>query len=384
MAINILEMIQGAMGNSVAGQIGGLLGESESNTGTAVGAALPAILGGLMKQSSTPAGAQEIFNNTSNFDGGMLGNLAGALGGGNHSSLIQTGTSLLGSIFGSGQSGLISSIARMAGIGQGSAGSLLGLLVPIVMSAISKVRASDNLDAGGLASMLASQKDHVASALPSDLRSDLGLNDMLGKGMDAVRGAGAAATSAAGSAVDAAGNFASNTADAAGNVAGKTADAAADTARAGGSLIGKLLPLIILAAIAWFAWKFFAGGEATDAVPDKPAISDAASGAMANVEELQGKLTSSVGDMTSALGEIKDADTATAAVEKLKGAASGLEGLGLDKLPDAAKGPLAGAVGPLLEKLKSAVETAYAIPGVKAVIEPVVGPVLEQLTGLAG
>ncbi|MGB7181655.1 MAG: DUF937 domain-containing protein [Burkholderiaceae bacterium] len=365
MAINLLEMLQGSIGNDVIGQIGGLLGEDEKKTGSAVGAALPSILGGLMNQASTPAGAQSVFDSSKNFDGGMLDNLAGTLGGGGHSSLIETGTSLLGSIFGGNQSGLIGSIARMAGIGQGSAGSLLGLLAPIVMSAISKVSASNNFDASTMAGMLASQKDHVASAIPADLAKEIGLSDLLSKGIDGVR--------------DAAGNVAGAASNAAGSIsaaADRAAGAATDTARSGGGLIGKLLPLVILAAIAWFAYQFFAGSEPT--MPDKPAMP-----AISGVEEIGSKVTTAMGDMTTAIGGIKDADSATAALDQLKGASEGLGGLSLDSLPDAVKGPLAGIVAPLLEKLQSVLETAYAIPGVKDIIEPVIGPVLEKLTALA-
>jgi hypothetical protein len=247
---------------------------------------------------------------------------------------------------------------------------LLGLLAPIVMSALSKVGKSDNLDASGMASMLAAQKDHIAAAAPKGV--DLGLGDLLGS-------AGSAVSGAAGAVGDAASGAASRVGDAASGAA----SAATDTARSGGGMLGKLIPLIILGALAWFGYQYFSGGSAPEA-PDTSAITDAAKGAVPDVGELGDKLTGSVGDMTSAIGGITDEASATAAVDKLKGAADGIGGLGLDSLPDAAKGPLAGVVGPLLEKLKGVLETAYAIPGVQGIIEPIVGPVLETLGGLGG
>ena len=380
MAINLLEMVTGSLGQGVIGQIGGLLGESEENTGSAISAGLPAIIGGLMKQSSTGAGAQQVFDTASQFDGGVLDNIGSAIGGGNHTSMIETGSKMLGSILGGGQGGIVSSIAKMAGIGQGAAGSLLGLLAPIVMSALSKVGKSDNLDASGMASMLASQKDHLAAAAPKGI--DLGLGDLLGSATGAVAGAAGAVGSAASGAASAVGDAASGAANTVGSAASGAADVATDTAKAGGGMLGKLLPLIVIGLLGWFGYQYF-GGSAPEA-PDTSAITDAAKGAMPNMDELSGKLTGSVGDMTTAIGGITDEASATASLDKLKGAAEGIGGLGLDSLPDAAKGPLAGVVGPLVEKLKGVLETAYAIPGVQGILEPIVGPVLETLGGIGG
>jgi hypothetical protein len=93
---------------------------------------LPTILGGLMKQSSTPDGADQL-NETldqNDFDGGMLDNLGDLFGG-------------------SGAS---------AGSGGGS--DLLGGL------------------AGDVSNLLMSQKDEVAKAMPAGMSGLLGLTSM--------------------------------------------------------------------------------------------------------------------------------------------------------------------------------------------------------------
>ena len=60
MSVNLLELLQGQIGKQVIGQVGNILGESEENTTSAVGAALPSLVGGLMKQASTTQGAEDL------------------------------------------------------------------------------------------------------------------------------------------------------------------------------------------------------------------------------------------------------------------------------------------------------------------------------------
>jgi len=349
MSINILEMVKGAISDETTGQIGQLLGEDKNKTGSAISSALPSILGGLMKQSGTNAGANDLFNTVKGFDSGLFGNIAGALGGGRHTSLIQTGMGLLGSIFGGKQSGMIGTIARMAGIGQNSAGSLLGILAPIVMSALSGLRQKDNLDSSGLANLLANQKDHVARELPTELRSELGLDSFLNQ-PERVQDHARAATH--------------------------------QEPKRSGSMLGKLLPLAVLAVVGWLGYQYLVPGGDTNVASDKASTTNEVDASKINVDELTGKVTTSMGDLTSQIGGITDEASAKSAVEGITGATESLGGLNLDALTGDAKSTIGGAASPLLDKLKAALETAYAIPGVKAIIEPIVSPILGTLASV--
>jgi hypothetical protein len=349
MSINILEMVKGAISDETTGQIGQLLGEDKTKTSSAISSALPSILGGLMKQSGTNAGANDLFNTVKGFDSGLIGNIAGALGGGRHTSLIQTGMGLLGSIFGGKQSGMIGTIARMAGIGQNSAGSLLGILAPIVMSALSGLRSKENLDSSGLANLLANQKDHVAKELPTELRSELGLDSFLNQ-TERVQDHARTATTA-------------------------------EPKRSGG-LLGKLLPLAALAIVGWLGYQYLMPGGDTSVASDKATSATTIDASKIDVDSLTGKVTTSMGDLTSAVGGITDEASAKSAVEGITGATESLGGLNLDSLTGDAKSAIGGAASPLLDKLKAALETAYAIPGVKAIIEPIVGPILGKLAAV--
>ena len=103
-----------------------------------------------------------------------------------------------------------------------------------------------------------------------------------------------------------------------------------------------------------------------------------------SLDDLKKKLSGSFDGVTTALEGITDVDTAKGAVSKLEEAAKAYTDLGMDNIPSAAKlaigpflKPYFGKVGGLLEKL-------FAIPGVKEVIEPVLGPMVESVSKLVG
>jgi outer membrane protein OmpA-like peptidoglycan-associated protein len=82
-----------------------------------------------------------------------------------------------------------SAVAGYSGIKASSASSLLALGAPLVMSLLGKTQASQGLNATGLASLLASQKSSLMSAIPAGLSSLPEISSLLG-------GAGTAVSSA--------------------------------------------------------------------------------------------------------------------------------------------------------------------------------------------
>ena len=369
MSVNLMELVKGAVGSQI-GPLAGILGESESTTNSAIGAAIPALLGGLMKKTSTPTGANEVFKTLDDHDGGILDNIGGLLGGGNHSGLLNTGTSLLGMLFGNNQSSLLGTIGRLAGIGNSKAGTLLGLLAPVVMGVLGKQRRSAGLDASGLANMLSSQKDHLAGQIPSELSDTLGLGDMFG----GAQRAGAAATQAVG------------------NAGRATAHAAGDAASAGGGLFKWLLPLLVIGGLALIGYKmFFNNGAPTVQTPEisVPEVNVEMPNLDMNLPKIDlpgfdsAAIGKSFGGLTQAIGNIKDVESAQLVLPKLEEANSMVDGLDLGAI---AGGPqkeaVAGMLGGLIQKMKTALDTAYAIPGVREILDPVVRPFLQKFVAL--
>jgi hypothetical protein len=155
----------------VVGKIATASGIDRSLGQTAVDACVPAMLRGLADLAASPGGARQLANAVAEQPVGLLGSLGSLF-----QSSAQTadkGTSLLTSLLGGGALGtMVSSVARFAGINEGSARTMIGLLTPVVLGVLGREQRGGGFDAGGLARMLTEQKDQIAAAMPSGL-SDL-------------------------------------------------------------------------------------------------------------------------------------------------------------------------------------------------------------------
>ena len=335
MSMNILDLAKDALGGSVVDQLGGLLGESRDGTQSALDGVLPAILGGMMQTASSPTGAGSLSRMADEADGGLLDNI-GDLVSNNSGMLLTLGAPLLSMLFGGKQDGLIATIARSAGIGGGSASTLLKVVAPLIMSLIGKKKKELSLNTDQFKSMLMDQKQAVSAAMPAEVSQTLKFGEFLGT-------------------------------QAAPTISG--VEPANDTATSGGgSLMKMLLPLVVIAGLGYVAYtQFFAG-------PSTEQIEATQTGVVG--------ITKSVSDVTSSISGITDVESAQAAADKITEATGTLDQVDLDGMGAAGKAQVTGMLGGLVEKVEGALESAYAIPGVREVIEPAITPFLEKLRGL--
>ncbi len=354
--MNLLDMTKSSIGKQVAGQIGGLIGLDEKKTSAALDLALPALMGGMMKKAGTKEGAAELFGMLDKFDGSMLDNLGGMLTGGKESMLIEMGKKILAALFGGNLSSILATVGKLVGLDATKAGSLLGLLAPILMSVLGKQKKAAGWDVTKFASALSSQKDFMPK-LDSSLTNALGIGNMLGAGKEALGSAGRAVSGGI---------------DRAGAAAGQAADA-------GGSLLKMLLPLIALVAVGFLLWKFVLNPAGDPEKTDAPAGSG---GAIVDSESPVEKVQAIFADAKSALESVTNVDTANAAVSSLGSLTQRIDGLGLANLA----GPAKLALKPVVESFRTAIqgilEKAYAIPGVEAILKPAVDTMLNKLAGI--
>ena len=255
MAFNLMDLAKEAISKQVMEQLGSVLGEPQEKVSSAVEGAIPSILGGVLKKVMSPGGADEVFKQVQDNDGSILDNIGDILGGGNHQGVIDQGTGLLEGLLGGNLANVISLITKISGMKSGSVGGLLGLLGPILMGLLGKQQSAQGWDLAGFTSMLTDQKSNLANALPQGAIDAVGLGDLgLDKLMDSAGAASKAVGAVAGAAEDAA------------SAVGSAASSVADES---GSLIGKLLPLIVLGALAFLGYKFLgnANNGAEDAAP---------------------------------------------------------------------------------------------------------------------
>lgn len=335
MSVNILDLAKGALGGSVMDQLGTLLGENRENTQSAVDGVLPAILGGMMQTASSPTGAGSLSRMADEADDGLLDNI-GDLISNNSGMLLTLGAPLLSMLFGGKQDGLIATIARIAGIGGGSAGTLLKVVGPLIMSMVGKKKKELSLNTDQFASMLMDQKQSVAAAMPAEVSQTLNFGEFL-------EAEAAPAATAVQPANDTGGS-------------------------GGGGLMKMLLPLVVIAGLGYVAYTQFFAGPSTEQIE--------------TTQIGMASITKAVGDVSSSVSGITDVESAQEAVGTITAATGALDKVNLDGMGEAGKAQVTGMLGGLVEKLEGALETAYAIPGVRDVIEPAITPFLEKLRGL--
>jgi hypothetical protein len=392
MAINLMDLVKSAISSSgVADQIGSAVGLEKSKTNSAIEAAIPVLLGGLMKKASTPSGASELSNIFKKQDAepSILDNLGSLVSGGASSKLLGMGSSLLPMLLGSSQASIVSVLMKLLGIGDKGVLGLLGSLAPIVMGVVGKqAKSAGGFDPGVLTNLIGGQNNFLSSALPNELKGVMGLADLGRQASETVT------------------NAARNTTrETTTREKGYVAPAPAAPAS---SPLGWLLPLLALAALGFLGYTFMSGGKkeevkkpitsAPNAVPaTAPAIKPAPDVVAAplelpklelpggmSIEDLQKKLAGSFDGITTTLGSITDVDTAKGAVSKLEEAAKAYADLGMDKMPAAATGTLAPFIKPYFEKVGGLLNTLYLIPGVKDIIEPVLGPMVQSVSKMMG
>ena len=187
----LLSQLQGAPMAQIASQ----LGADQQQTESAVGAAVPMLLGMLGNNANQGGGADALFGalmrdhapaQAQGFGGGdLLGSVLGSvLGGGQGQS---AGSAILGHIFGGQQQQAESSLGQASGLGGGNAGQLLTILAPIVMSFLANEVQGSGLDAGGLGQVL--QQERAQTQQQGSVGGSL-LTSMLDQDGDGQLGAG--------------------------------------------------------------------------------------------------------------------------------------------------------------------------------------------------
>ena len=186
MAVNLIEILQGQLGNSLVKQASSFLGETEGKTESAISGILPALLGTMTTKAGNNSGANALFNaiKDGGFDGSALTDVAGLFSGGQKTTnLLKSGGGILDMLAGNKLGGIVNSIASFSGVSKGSSKSLLSMAAPLLMSVIGKQVKTNNLGVTGLVDLLKGQSGFIQKMMPSglaSLSSSLGLADMGG------------------------------------------------------------------------------------------------------------------------------------------------------------------------------------------------------------
>ena len=400
--MNIVDLVKDQLTSQVLGSLGSLVGTNEAQTKAATAAAVPAMLGGLAKLAGTSQGAGQLASALGGLDLGMLGNLAGVLGGSNASKMADKGGSLLGTLFGnSATSMIVETLASFLGIKGGIARSMLSYLAPVVLGTVAKqlTGSGKSIDAAGIQSLFADQSRNIQSALPAGL--SLGDFGSIAKAVTSATSGGASHSSHASHGhverkqessgfpswlpwlalpLIALGAFLLMNKDKGGKPVEKNVPVANQTEmmktmresqKAGEALAEKAAVKVA-----------DAGAEAVKTTTDAvAAVVEKATDAI-DLSAFSGDMTGLFGKLTDSFKGITDVPSAEAAVPGLKDLAGILEGYKAtaDKLPEAGKATVKEMVGTNLGTLQPIIDTVLAIPGVGDILRPIVEPMLKTLS----
>ena len=354
--MNIVSIIMQFLAPAIVGKLASALGLNQTLVQKAIAAAIPAILAGLAGKAAQPSGAGALFDILGKIDPGLLGKLGGLIGTPQQKTVAEQGTSMLGSLLGNTSLGaLTGALGKFSGAGEDATKGLIGMLAPVVLGTLAQQQKSSGLDAGGVARLLADQKDNIAAALPGDfskLLGGTGLLDSLGaKVTAAAAGAGAAARTA-------------------------TTAAAAPAAAASNFKWWPWVVVIAAAGLLW--WWMFAGRPQIVTVPPPPTL-------MAGSTDIGGQLNDTLGNMRSLLNGIRDVPSAQAALPKIREAQAALDKLGgmTGQLNPDGRKALAGYIARWLPVLVPLIDSLLANTAIAPLVKPAVDALRARLDAMA-
>lgn len=162
---DLLGSLMGQLGGGGIEQIGRSVGLDSGDVSKVLAGAMPAILTGLTRNSSSPDGAAGLLGALDrDHDGSVLDDVMGYLGGGGN---LGAGAGILGHVLGGRQANVESAISKSSGVDMASVGKILAMVAPLLMGALGKAKREQGLDASGLAAALGQQEQAARKVSPS-------------------------------------------------------------------------------------------------------------------------------------------------------------------------------------------------------------------------
>jgi hypothetical protein len=378
MATNLISLVMQCLTPDMIAKIASALDLDRNVAQKAIAGAIPALLASFADVASTPNGARQLTN-TLTQQSGSLESLKNLIGGSGQNSLAETGSSMLSGLFGGGTlDTMAQTIGKFAGIGEGTSKSMLSMLGPVVLDALGQQQRSTGLDPSGLVSLLTSQKDQIAAAMPSGLAGQLSAAGLIDGATGGLRSGAAAASG--------------RVAEASERTAYQAGQAASEAARS--TAVSQwpywLVAAAVLGGLAWFA--FGRSGEDTVAQVSPPSTTRTTTETvgLAPAEltvggmNLANQINSSVGSIRTVLPGITDAASAEAALPKLKEATAQLNEVSsrATQLSPEGKSTLVKLIVVATPTINQMCDKVLATPGAGDVAKPAIDELRGKLDAL--
>jgi len=158
---SLLDMLSEQLDGDNLSMISKQIGADEQTTKSALGAALPSIIGALSKNATSEQGAAGILGALDNdHDGSIFDNLSGFLGDKKYEE-PRSGAGILGHLLGSDESRVEQNVSKASGLSSEGTNELMKMLAPMVMGALGKQKTSRGMGVGDLMGFLGKEKESV-------------------------------------------------------------------------------------------------------------------------------------------------------------------------------------------------------------------------------
>lgn len=185
MADNLLEMAERQLGPTGISALDSALGVPAGKGQSALHAGMATMIAGMLHRGSDRSGMGSMLNMVtghSELDLSSLGDISKDSQ--RMSGLKESGGDMLDTIFGNKQGHITQAFSSSLGLKADTGGNLLKVIAPVTTSVLGQKAKSENLDMGGLATLLLKQKPFIKDKLPGDMLQELGVTnyESLGEG----------------------------------------------------------------------------------------------------------------------------------------------------------------------------------------------------------
>lgn len=177
MSFNLIDSVNGLLGNDFVSKASRMLGEDENKVQNAVSGVVPSVFAGILNKAGSGEATGVLRTAKETANSGILSSIGNFLA---SSGLLARGADLLRTLFGDRVTEVASAISNYSGIKPTSASALLSVAAPAALGVIGKHADATNMNTSGLISFLNNQKDDILNAIPSglNLAGALGLSSL--------------------------------------------------------------------------------------------------------------------------------------------------------------------------------------------------------------
>ncbi len=144
----LMDLLNSDLGKQIISGVSGQVGTNEGQTSSVLASVLPALVGAMQNNASTPEGQSGLLGALlgGKHDGSILDNLSGFITGGDHSD----GASILGHVLGGNQENVQNQVSQNTGVSSDKIAMIMKIAAPILMGYLAKQAQGSGMNASGV------------------------------------------------------------------------------------------------------------------------------------------------------------------------------------------------------------------------------------------